>query len=137
MKFTVRERYYEKFDDLNPLALLASGFQEPWRTREDIAPEELTALEKCEVCGIEGIYDFFHTSPLGIRHRWEWSFGLFRGLSDDCVHELPKLVCNECARRMLPHLIRLRDVIELRSYVNLLGRSIHERRRAKDHGATT
>lgn len=129
-------RDYDCFEDLDIATELAKGLCgfKPGRP-EHLPPEDDEV--QCEVCKTNGLYDWDHNQG-GIRVRYEWRYGLFRGcqgrIMDDTIGAFC-MTCEECAGRLLPFLVRLRDLYELNSFINLLGRAISERR-AKDNGTT-
>lgn len=92
-------------------------------------------IAQCELCGKEDVYDVNNCGfGIGIACRPALSSYLFKG------HTPPVSpythMCLDCYKRSIPYQIKLREVVELRYYVNSLERAIRERR-SKDNRSNT
>lgn len=86
---------------------------------------------KCELCGREDVYDFNNCGiGIGLTTRSSLVSMLFKGHTPPVDAHMT--LCLDCYKRSIPHQVKLREVVELRYYVNSLERAIRERR-SKDN----
>lgn len=77
----------------------------------------------CALCGKSGYWGDPSTGRIKI--WWAFSQGLFCGRQKE--HALMNTFCLDCAKKVIPYAIRLRDIDEAKKYVNKLERTIREK----------
>lgn len=87
---------------------------------------------RCDRCGVEfnGDDDYYENVYFPYKN---WLRTLFEGRPDCPTY--PDF-CRTCYQKLIPTFLKLRDVSELRLYVNLLERAIRERKRQNNRATT-
>lgn len=99
---------------------------------DDIPTDEHEEIACC-LCGLTAKNPCSVHGPVTVRDSWVG--GLFFMLSAPDVTRAP--YCNDCAAKIFPYVVKLRDIAELKIYVNKLRGVINEAiRRTKDDRTT-
>mgnify|MGYP003479469377 CR=1 FL=1 len=92
---------------------------------DDYDDDEEIVIEKCAVCGLRGLWGDPVTGNIQLHGQGP----LWAGLNMDFCEVR---MCESCYKKSIPYAVKLRDILELRMYVNKLKRVINERNKAEN-----